>query len=106
MQRTFRESKSLSNSVLDAESDPQHYGIGFKEVWDLDPELHEEGLVVHTMGWPAAKGSAYLDHTYITEKIIKPFLGYIVPLDYDNPHISPFDEFQQWKHQSFCSKIS
>jgi electron-transferring-flavoprotein dehydrogenase len=63
---------------LDSESDPQHYGIGFKEVWDLDPELHEEGLVVHTMGWPAAKES-YLDHTYITEKIIKPSWLYSTP---------------------------
>ena len=88
---------------LDSDSDPQHYGIGFKEVWDLDPDLHEEGLVVHTMGWPAAKGVLSGSYLYHGENN-QAFLGYIVPLDYDNPHISPFDEFQQWKHQSSIQK--
>ena len=95
--------QAISKFNLDADSDPQHYGIGFKEVWDLDPELHEEGLVVHTMGWPAAKGVLSGSYLYHGENN-QAFLGYIVPLDYDNPHISPFDEFQQWKHQSSIQK--
>ena len=95
--------QAISRFNLDAESDPQHYGIGFKEVWDIDPELHEEGLVVHTMGWPAAKNVLSGSYLYHGENN-QVFLGYIVPLDYDNPYISPFDEFQQWKHQSSIQK--
>ena len=89
----------ISKFRLDEETDPQHYGIGFKEVWDLDPNLHEEGLVIHTMGWPAAKNVLSGSYFYHGENN-QAFIGYIVPLDYDNPHISPFEEFQQWKHQS------
>ncbi|MDB3880777.1 NAD(P)/FAD-dependent oxidoreductase, partial [Gammaproteobacteria bacterium] len=95
--------QAIKQFNLDANSDPQHYGIGFKEVWDLDPELHEEGLVVHTMGWPAAKGVLSGSYLYHGENN-QVFLGYIVPLDYDNPSISPFDEFQQWKHHSSVQK--
>ncbi len=89
----------ISKFNLDGDSDPQHYGIGFKEVWDISPNLHEEGLVIHTMGWPAAKGVLSGSYFYHGENN-QAFLGYIVPLDYDNPHINPFKEFQQWKHQA------
>ena len=93
----------ISKFSLDQETDPQHYGIGFKEVWDIDPELHQEGLVIHTMGWPAAKNVLSGSYFYHGENN-QAFIGYIVPLDYDNPHISPFEEFQQWKHQSSIQK--
>lgn len=83
---------------LDHNSDPQHYGIGFKEVWDIDPELHQEGLVMHTMGWPAQSDTLSGSYFYHAENN-QAFIGYIVPLDYENPHINPFEEFQQWKHQ-------
>ncbi|MCR9104693.1 MAG: electron transfer flavoprotein-ubiquinone oxidoreductase [Gammaproteobacteria bacterium] len=82
---------------LDAGCDPQHYGIGFKEIWDIDPAKHKPGLVIHTTGWPAARNTAsgsYLYHANNNQIAI----GYVVPLSYDNPHLSPFDEFQQWKH--------
>ena len=82
---------------LDEGCDPQHYGIGFKEIWEIDPAKHKEGLVIHTTGWPASKGTAsgsYLYHADNNQIAI----GYVVPLSYDNPHVSPFDEFQQWKH--------
>ncbi len=82
---------------LDEGCDPQHYGIGFKEIWEIDPAKHSEGLVIHTTGWPASKGTAsgsYLYHSDNNQIAI----GYVVPLSYDNPHVSPFDEFQQWKH--------
>lgn len=81
---------------LDEGKDPQHYGIGFKEIWEIDPEKHQEGLVIHTMGWPASKGvvsGSYLYHADNNQVA----LGYVVPLSYENPHISPFDEFQTWK---------
>ncbi len=87
---------------LDLDSDPQHYGIGFKEIWDLDPSLHNEGLVIHTLGWPA-KGTVSGSYFYHGENN-QAYIGYVVPLDYSNPHLSPYDEFQQWKHQSSIAK--
>jgi electron-transferring-flavoprotein dehydrogenase len=81
---------------LQADSDPQHYGIGFKEVWEIDPELHEEGLVVHTAGWPLdshTEGGGFLYHAANN----KVFAGFIISLGYKNPHMAPFEEFQRWK---------
>jgi len=76
--------------------DPQHYGIGFKEVWKLQEGLHEPGLVMHTNGWPTpfdTPSGSYLYHGENNEA----YVGYVVPLDYKNPSMSPFDEFQKWK---------
>lgn len=84
---------------LDKDSEPQHYGIGFKEIWQIDPDKHEPGLVIHTMGWPAAKNTVSGSYLYHGEDN-QVALGYVVPLSYENPHISPFDEFQQWKQHS------
>jgi len=92
----------INKYKLDEGKDPQHYGIGFKEVWDLKPELHEEGLVIHTLGWPS-KGTVSGSYFYHGENN-QAYIGYVVPLDYENPHLSPYDEFQQWKHQSSISK--
>ena len=81
---------------LRASADPQHYGIGIKEVWEVDPEIHEEGLVVHTAGWPLdnhTEGGGFLYHAS-NNKI---FAGMIVALNYKNPHLAPFEEFQRWK---------
>ena len=88
---------------LDQGKDPQHYGIGFKEIWDIKPELHEEGTVMHTAGWPA-KGTASGSYCY-HGKNNQLYMGYVVPLDYKNPYLSPYDEFQQWKHNSGISKL-
>ena len=77
-------------------ADPQHYGIGLKEIWEIDPEKHAEGLVVHTMGWPLdnqTEGGGFLYHASNNQV----FLGFIVALNYTNPHLSPFHEFQRWK---------
>ena len=82
--------------------DPQHYGIGFKEVWKIDPKVHEEGLVIHTNGWPTpdiAAGS-YFYHGENNEA----YVGFVIPLDYKNPHLSPFDEFQRWKTHPVIKK--
>ena len=76
--------------------DPQHYGLGFKEVWKLQEELHEPGLVMHTNGWPTpfdTPSGSYFYHGENNEA----YVGYVVPLDYKNPSMSPFDEFQKWK---------
>ncbi|WP_405054097.1 electron transfer flavoprotein-ubiquinone oxidoreductase [Thalassotalea nanhaiensis] len=87
----------ISKFNLDADKQPQHYGIGFKEIWDIDPELHQEGLVVHTAGWPLegdTTGGGYLYHAENNQV----FVGLIIDLNYSNPHLSPFDEFQRLKH--------
>ena len=81
---------------LRKDADPQHYGIGLKEIWEIDADQHDEGLVVHTMGWPLdnqTEGGGFLYHASNNQV----FLGFIVALNYTNPHLSPFHEFQRWK---------
>ena len=81
---------------LDKGKDPQHYGIGFKEIWEVDNEHHSEGLVMHTNGWPLpddTPGGSYMYHAENKQVL----LGLVVPLDYKNQHLSPYDEFQRWK---------
>ncbi|NLU11710.1 MAG: electron transfer flavoprotein-ubiquinone oxidoreductase [Gammaproteobacteria bacterium] len=88
---------------LDSEADTQHYGIGIKEIWDIDPAKHEEGLVVHTAGWPLDNdnpGGSFLYHTENNQVAV----GMIVDLSYSNPHLSPFDEFQRYKHHPVISQ--
>jgi len=88
---------------LDKGKDPQHYGIGFKEIWEVDNDLHEEGLVMHTNGWPLPNdtpGGSYMYHAE-NKQIL---LGIVVPLDYSNPHLSPYDEFQKWKSHAVVKK--
>ncbi|WP_085299486.1 electron transfer flavoprotein-ubiquinone oxidoreductase [Cognaticolwellia mytili] len=87
----------IAKFSLDADKSPQHYGLGFKEIWDIAPEKHQEGLVVHSAGWPLEKdttGGGYLYHAENNQV----FVGLIVDLNYSNPHLSPFDEFQRYKH--------
>jgi len=87
----------ISHFSLDEGKDPQHYGIGIKEVWQIKPELHEEGKVIHGLGWPLAEsgssGGAFMYHAENNEV----YLGLITDLNYSNPHVSPFEEFQRWK---------
>ena len=81
---------------LNKGKDPQQYGIGFKEIWEITEEQHQEGLVMHTAGWPLDNqtyGGSFMYHA--ENKQI--FLGYVIGLDYKNPHLSPFDEFQRFK---------
>ena len=81
---------------LDAGCDPQSYGIGIKELWEVDPARHEPGLVLHTAGWPMddkTYGGSFLYHME-DNKIA---LGFITGLNYSNPYLSPFEEFQLWK---------
>ncbi|MCX7901659.1 MAG: electron transfer flavoprotein-ubiquinone oxidoreductase [Burkholderiaceae bacterium] len=81
---------------LDAGRDPQTYGIGIKELWDIDPKKHQPGLVIHTAGWPLdAKtyGGSFLYHAENNQVAI----GFVVGLGYSNPYLSPFEEFQRYK---------
>ena len=82
---------------LDEGKDPQHYGIGIKELWDIDPAKHQEGLVIHGSGWPLTDGTSggfFLYHAENNQVVA----GLIVDLNYSNPWVSPFDEFQRLKH--------
>ncbi|MCW2390463.1 electron-transferring-flavoprotein dehydrogenase [Sphingobium sp. B1D7B] len=80
---------------LEAESDPQTYGLGCKELWDIDPAKHVPGRVIHTQGWPLtdAYGGGFLYHQANGQVA----LGFVVGLGYKNPYLSPFEEFQRWK---------
>ena len=89
---------------LDKGKNPQQYGIGFKEIWEIDEKNHTEGLVMHTAGWPLDNntyGGSFMYHAENKQV----FLGYVIGLDYQNPHLSPFDEFQRFKTHPDIKKI-
>ncbi|WP_417670043.1 electron transfer flavoprotein-ubiquinone oxidoreductase [Pseudoalteromonas tetraodonis] len=90
--------KQLINQfALDDECSPQHYGLGFKEIWQVDESKHQLGKVVHGTGWPLSGdtgGGAFMYHSENNQVVV----GLIVDLNYSNPHLSPFDEFQRLKH--------
>ena len=81
---------------LDKGKNPQQYGIGFKEIWEINDDKHQEGLVMHTVGWPLDNNTYGGSFVYHAENK-QVFLGYVIGLDYKNPHLSPFDEFQKFK---------
>lgn len=89
---------------LDKDKDPQHYGIGIKELWKVPDELHKPGLVVHTAGWPLDEsktlGGGFLYHLEDNQVAV----GLITNLSYSNPHLSPYDEFQRYKHHPQIKK--
>lgn len=77
--------------------EPQTYGIGIKELWDVKPEVHDEGLTLHTIGWPLKSdtyGGSFLYHIADNQVVV----GFVIGLDYKNPHLSPFEEFQRFKN--------
>jgi electron-transferring-flavoprotein dehydrogenase len=88
---------------LDVNSQPQVYGIGLKELWDIDAAKHEPGRVIHTQGWPLedAWGGGFLYHQNNNQVA----LGFVVALNYKNPHLSPFEEFQRWKQHPAIREI-
>lgn len=81
----------------------QTYGIGIKELWDIEPEKHSPGRVIHTQGWPLGNtaGGGFIYHQENNQVAI----GFVVTLDYDNPHLSPFDEMQRFKTHPEVRKI-
>jgi electron-transferring-flavoprotein dehydrogenase len=81
---------------LEANCQPQVYGLGMKELWDIDPDKHQPGRVIHTQGWPLDDdnwGGGFLYHQSNNQVA----LGFVVALSYRNPYLSPFEEFQRWK---------
>ena len=87
----------ISHFNLDEGRDPQSYSIGIKELWDIDPAKHKPGLVMHTAGWPVSNdvyGGSFLYHAENNQVAI----GFVVGLGYANPFLSPFEEFQRYKH--------
>ena len=94
----------ISNFKLDAAASPQVYGIGLKELWEVDEKIHQEGLVIHTAGWPLQNdvyGGSYLYHLDNNQVAV----GYVVGLGYKNPYLSPFEEFQRYKTHPFIKKF-
>lgn len=94
----------IAKYQLDADADPQHYGLGIKELWNIDPAKHQPGLVVHGSGWPlnesGASGGFFLYHGDNNQVSV----GLITDLNYSNTHLSPFDEFQRLKHHPVLSQ--
>ncbi|WP_019141338.1 electron transfer flavoprotein-ubiquinone oxidoreductase [Noviherbaspirillum massiliense] len=81
---------------LNKGKDPQTYGIGIKELWEIDPKMHQPGLVIHTAGWPldtSTYGGSFLYHLENNQVAV----GYVVGLAYENPYLSPYEEFQRYK---------
>jgi electron-transferring-flavoprotein dehydrogenase len=86
----------IAKYKLDAGKDPQSFGIGIKELWEVDPARHQSGLVLHSAGWPmdsSTYGGAFLYHLENNQVA----LGFVVGLNYENPYLSPFEEMQRWK---------
>ncbi|WP_258240237.1 electron transfer flavoprotein-ubiquinone oxidoreductase [Pseudidiomarina homiensis] len=89
---------------LNDDASPQHYAIGFKEIWDIPAEQHQPGLVVHSTGWPLnddATGGGYLYHAEDGQV----YVGLIVDLNYANPYLNPFQEFQRFKTHPEIAKV-
>lgn len=100
---------SLSKQViakfsLDADCDVPKFGLGMKEIWEVKPENHRLGRVVHTMGWPLGwknGGGSFMYHLENNQV----YVGYIVDLNYKNPHLYPYMEFQRWKHHPEIARV-
>jgi electron-transferring-flavoprotein dehydrogenase len=84
--------------------EPQKYGLGMKEIWEIDPAKHKEGSVTHTMGWPLgskAGGGSFIYHLENNQV----YVGFVVHLGYKNPHVFPYMEFQQFKHHPMVAEL-
>ena len=96
--------KVIEKFKLDKDSQPQKYGLGMKEIWDIDPEKHVEGTVTHTMGWPLGKnagGGSFLYHINNNQV----YIGFVVHLNYQNPYLFPYMEFQNFKHHPMIKDL-
>jgi len=83
--------------ALDAGSEPQVYGLGIKELWDIPADRHEPGRVIHTQGWPLSESGSWGGGFLYHQAGGQVALGFVTALDYANPYVSPFEEFQRWK---------
>ena len=82
---------------LEANCEPQVYGIGIKELWDIDPDKHVPGRVIHTQGWPLSESDSWGGGFLYHQANGQVALGFVTALDYANPYVSPYNEFQRWK---------
>ncbi|MEP1229346.1 MAG: electron transfer flavoprotein-ubiquinone oxidoreductase [Litorimonas sp.] len=95
---------AIAKYELDKDVEPQKFGLGMKEIWDIKPENHNEGEVYHSAGWPLGMkqgGGSFLYHAENNQL----FLGMIVDLNYSNPNMYPYAEFQRWKHHPQIAKL-
>ena len=95
---------AIAKFGLDANSDVQKYGLGMKEIWEIDPAKHKLGQVTHTMGWPLganAGGGSFMYHLENNQV----YVGFVVHLNYKNPHIFPYMEFQRFKHHPAIAEV-
>jgi electron-transferring-flavoprotein dehydrogenase len=83
---------------------PQKYGLGMKEIWEIDPAKHREGTVTHTMGWPLGKNAGGGSFIYHLENN-QVYVGFVVHLNYKNPHLFPYMEFQRFKHHPMVAEL-
>jgi len=89
---------------LSAGKCPQKFGIGMKEIWEIDPEKHREGTVTHTMGWPLGKNAGGGSFIYHIENN-QVYIGLVVHLNYENPYLYPYMEFQRFKHHPVVAEL-
>ena len=89
---------------LSAGHEPQKFGIGMKEIWEIDPAKHKPGTVVHTMGWPLGKNAGGGSFIYHAENN-QVFIGFVVHLNYENPYLYPYAEFQRFKHHPAIAEL-
>ncbi|TDT75542.1 electron-transferring-flavoprotein dehydrogenase [Litoreibacter halocynthiae] len=100
---------SLSKQVIEKfdlakDASPQKYGLGMKEIWEIDPAKHKEGTVTHTMGWPLGKNAGGGSFIYHLDKN-QVYVGFVVHLNYENPHLFPYMEFQRFKHHPMVAEL-
>ena len=89
---------------LSAGREPQKFGIGMKELWEIKPENHKQGMVMHTMGWPLGTktgGGSFMYH--LEDNMVS--VGFVVHLNYENPHLFPYMEFQRFKHHPLIAEV-
>jgi electron-transferring-flavoprotein dehydrogenase len=94
----------MSHFDLRKSSDPQTYGLGVKEIWEIDPARHRQGLIIHTIGWPMdtrTYGGSWMYH--MENNLVS--IGYVTGLDYTNPYLSPFEEMQRHKTHPYISQF-
>ncbi|KAH2815318.1 hypothetical protein KXV85_004569, partial [Aspergillus fumigatus] len=82
---------------LERDCQPQVYGLGIKELWDIDPAKHVPGRVLHTQGWPLSESESWGGGFLYHQAGHQVALGFVTALDYRNPYVSPYEEFQRWK---------
>ena len=94
----------IAKYALGAGHDVQKYGLGMKEIWEIDPEKHSEGTVTHTAGWPLDKNAGGGSFIYHLENN-QVYVGFVVHLGYKNPHVFPYMEFQRFKHHPMVADL-